>query len=270
MELYKFKKIIEYIHKFLWKYNQPLTSIPHYKSSIVSDLFIWRNSTDWVTYFEIFDIKSLFNDKEIQKIDVVELIFFNKSGSLINTIKLEITENKRYTLPITEYIQKKTSDEFGTFCVFHSSNPDVVRGLNSFLAERGYISYQFKQSKIRSYVHGNFDAIARHPNGNLELLGGTSFLNRNYNLQYKLLKNSFYEFIIVNTSNIIQRITFKYISEDGKEIDIYELIIQVRGSNIYKFQPKAFNGRLIIISKLVMARPIVFKLNNHSCDVFHG
>ena len=63
--------------------------------------------------------------------------------------------------------------------------PKIVTKLKSFIAERGYISYNYKKSALSSYVHGNLDAIEKS-NNTLSPLGGVSFLHREYCLQHQL------------------------------------------------------------------------------------
>ncbi len=75
--------------------------------------------------------------------------------------------------------------DYGTFSIFHSHTPKEVTELGSFLTERGYVSYCYKGAPLRSYVHGNLDAIAQYLDGKMQLLGARSFYHENtvYNIR---------------------------------------------------------------------------------------
>mgnify|MGYP006181930213 CR=1 FL=1 len=90
------------------------------------------------------------------------------------------------------------TSKIGTFAVFHSKVPNNIIQSDSWITERGYVGYRYKNAPLSSYVHGNYDAIAKTINA-FELLGGESFLNRVYQLQFLFLPKNIYEIILVNT-----------------------------------------------------------------------
>ena len=56
------KDFIKRLKKAPWSFKQPLTKMPKYLGTPVSDLFVWRNSKDWNTFFELTDIAGMFDD----------------------------------------------------------------------------------------------------------------------------------------------------------------------------------------------------------------
>jgi hypothetical protein len=121
-------------------------------------------------------------------------------------------------------------------------------------------------------VHGNLDAVAQGPDGGLELLGGTSFLRRQYSLQHELLPGVVYELGLVNPTTRVQRVTFKLISAHSGRIISAHLENVPSGGIHFIVVPVDESGsvRLVIESHLVMARPLVFRIQNLKLDVFHG
>jgi len=142
------------------------------------------------------------------------------------------------------------------------------------VTERGYVSYQFGDSMVRSYVHGNFDAISfSRENSKLECISSTSFFSRDYNLQYSIEFGSEYTFYLTNNSK--KSIVANFILYDSlvssKVIHNEKVFIESKGVKFYRVSmPKSDIGRLVIRSKLIMARPLVFKRTKNKLDCFHG
>jgi len=178
-----------------WKICQPLTVAPSSPSSVVSDLFVWRNTTSFKTYFELTSIPSLFNRISTSE-QYVTISIFNAYGVKVSDVKLSIDSCRRQTLDLSRILPKGL-DSHGTFAVFHSHTPSPVRSLNSFVAERGYVGYSYNSSALLSYVHGNLDAIARSADTSLQMLGGNSLRRRSYMLQHLLKPPYNYEIFVV-------------------------------------------------------------------------
>ena len=127
--------------------------------------------------------------------------------------------------------------DYGTFCVFHTKVPNSVLELQSFIAERGYVSYQYKNARLRSYVHGNLDAI----DDSLVPVGGSSFLNRQYNLQYLLDIKKTYEIALINASSKNKKIKFKIVGTDNNA-QIKESVI-LKSKQVFVFLIKDLGSR---------------------------
>lgn len=263
------KNIFLKFNRFIWTAGQALTQRPHSRIDTVSDLFVWRSCDNWQTFFELYDIVSLFEDG--LKIKYVNLIFFDSSGKKLLEENIQLLPSKRLTLNISNIIGN-TFGEFGTFAVFHSSTPDCLIDNNSYIAERGYISYNFLRSPLNSYVHGNFDAISKGDGQELKLLGGSSCFPRKYFLQYELLPKFSYDIIFVNTSNAKKKFICSFIVNEGAiSSEHYNFDIHPGGVYILRYNNyHNVSSRLIVKSRMIMSRPMVFHFDNNIIDVFHG
>jgi hypothetical protein len=262
-------KKIQRIRRAVWTWRQPLTHLPALASAPISDLFVWRSSPEWQTFFELIDIPSLFEDDSLPR--HVTLVFFDGSGRRISERRVDLQANRRQTLDISSIVGRDHG-ETGTFAVFHSTTPTDITKLGSFLAERGYVSYRYRDAPLRAYVHGNLDAVAQGADGGLQLLGGTSFLRRQYSLQHELQPGVVYELGLVNPTVNAQRCTFKLLSVlRGKILGVQVVNVPPGGVQLVAV-PVGESGsvRLVIESRLVMARPLVFRIQNLKLDVFHG
>ena len=259
---------IERLRRVAWSYKQPLTHVPAAIGATVSDLFFWRLSSEWETFFELTDMPGLFANAGCKQAKVM-LVFFDASGQLILEKMVETQPNRRNTLAISEIVGS-VHGESGTFCVFHSYTPLSLSSFGSYLAERGYVSYRYRNAPLRAYVHGNLDAVARMPDQSLQLLGGLSFLSREYNLQHSLASNSAYELGIVNPTSRIQRFVCQTFHADGKLINSQFVDLAPKGSHLFMLSPVYAQQRIVMRSLLVMARPLVFRIQNQRIDVFHG
>jgi hypothetical protein len=260
---------IKRFKRAIWTWKQPLTHLPAHANAPISDLFVWRNSTDWTTYFELMDIPSLFEDDTLPR--HVTLVFFDSGGRRISEQKVGMQANCRQTLDISSMVGRAHGGT-GTFAVFHSTTPAGITRLGSFLAERGYVSYRYRDSPLRAYVHGNFDAVGRVEDGRMQLLGGTSFLCREYSLQHELQPGVAYELGMVNPTTSAQRCTYKMVSVLSGKIKSVQVVNVPPGGIQLVAVPVDESGsvRLVIESRLVMARPLVFRIQNLKMDVFHG
>lgn len=251
--------------KAFWVMGQPLTKKPANPKSVVSDLFVWRCGQNWNTYFELLDVSNLFGDNEQHQ---VAIVFFDDAGNEFYQQSIELIGAYRQALDISKVLLalNELPSDYGTFCVFHQQVPEGVSELESFIAERGYVSYQYKKAPLRSYVHGNLDAI----DGTLTPLSGSSFLDRKYNLQYLLESERTYEVALINASSNSKKVEFKIVGFDGST-QMHEYVALSR-KQVLILPIKNLSGpsQLIIKSKMIMARPIVFCFNKDKIDVFHG
>jgi hypothetical protein len=260
---------IKRLKRAIWSWRQPLTHIPAEIDSPISDLFVWRSSENWQTFFELIDISSFFEDRNWP--NKATLIFFDIKGERIFERSFELKPNRRRSLDIS-LIVGSSHGEIGTFAVFHTTPSSRITEFEAFLTERGYVSYCYRNAPLRSYVHGNLDAMSYKKDKGLRLLGGTSFLRREYRLQYQLQSDVSYEFALGNPTTFPMNFTFKlFLVEGGMEIS-KKLVCLAPGEMTLEKIDKDSRGarRLIIKSNLIMARPLVFRFKNLKLDVFHG
>lgn len=246
-----------------------LTKIPSVKESSISDLFIWRKTSEWKTYFELLDINSLINaENEYSGNNSATFVFYDSYGLEIGREKFAINSG-RQTIDINSLLPNGY-EGCGTYACFHDNIPEVILDSGSFIAERGYSGYQWKDLGARGYVHGNLDAIAKSDKG-IEMLGTSCESELLYNLQYELTGPATYELAIVNPTSNYQK--FEFIIKNPLECtEMNELAhLSSRALKIKQIQVEA-DGKLqlAIRSNLYMARPVVFRLQDHSMDVFHG
>jgi hypothetical protein len=261
------KGFIERVRRTTWSYKQPLTHLPAVAGAPVSDLFVWRNSEEWETFFELTDLPALFAGRDGAG-GHVTLVLFDTAGEPFFNKTVEIKPGRR-SIALSELISSRFGS-VGTFSVFHAYTPQSLQELGSHLAERGYVSYRHRGAQLRAYVHGNLDAIAHLPDQSLQLLGGRSIRRREYNLQHTLSMQGFYELGIVNPTPKKQRIVCQTLSKSGTLVESQFVDLSPRGSHLFRVAPKSAQQRIVISSHLVMARPLVFQIQNQSMDVFHG
>lgn len=266
-----FMQKVERYRRALWTWRQPLTRRPLASAVPISDLFVWRNSDEWTTSFELIDIPGLFSDggKDLDK--HVTLFLFDQQGHQFLKKRLELLPRRRQTINLAAFLGE-ANGETGTFAVFHSSSPPELESIGSFLAERGYVSYRYRDAPLRAYVHGNLDAIAQGADGDLQLLGCSGFLSREYSLQHELQPGIVYELGMVNPTSTLQRCVCKLISvRSGKIMGVQVVNLPPGGIQLVPVRAdKSEPVRLVIQSHLVMARPLVFRIQNLKLDVFHG
>ncbi len=265
------RNFIARARRALWTFKQPITKIPKLLGVPISDLFVWRNSDVWQTFFELTDISGLFVDHEKMPERYATFFFFDNEGVLLFEKRLGLICNQRQTIDLSVFLSDSKC-AFGTFCVFHSYTPKVVSDLGSFITERGYVSYRYNGAPLRSYVHGNLDAISLWPDKSMKMLGANSFLSRTFRLQHELLGPALYEIGVVNPSSRVQHLSCQIrSSQSGEILDIQKAVMSPRGTHVFQVKlEQSAAARIIINSHLVMARPLVFRINNHKMDVFHG
>ena len=266
--------IIQLVEKILrspWTWRQVLTARPHDLNAPISDLFVWRNSAEWQTSFELIDIPRLFVDSKDDINTVVRFVFFDNSGHQFLSEEIVVLPAMRQTIHLASYL-RGINEEMGTFAVFHKSVPLAISSMGSYLAERGYVSYRYQGAPLRSYVHGNLDAIAQNANGQLQALGSSSFFQREYRLQFELTPGSQYQLCIVNPTASEQKCVGKLVSINGRRLLCsHSFKLAPGGIGELTFQSEVTElARVIIESHIIMARPLVFNIQNFKMDVFHG
>lgn len=248
-----------------------ITKVPS-KGATISDLFILRMEDNWQTFFELINVNQIINPTQLEfKHEKVNFLFYNSVGKFIGSKEIDMPLQMKKTINVNQIAKILGINKDGLFSVFHKTSPQWLESYNSFLAERGYTGYlNPDKGNIKSFVHGNFDSIAMKSNKKTKLLGEVSLRQKEYRLQHVLDNNKEYELFLVNPS--LKKQTIDFIEQSGEEELKTRLIIPSGGMEKYIKTIKQFqsNSRLIIKSKLPLARPIVFKIMEKSFDVFHG
>lgn len=258
--------------ELLFSKKVSITKIPNRKA-VISDLFINRLENNWETYFEFLRTKHVLSP-EIKNISENEatIYFFTSKGKFIISKEVKSSNNSmKNSLNISLMAKNLGISKDCLFAIFHKEPPKWYENYNSFLAERGYIGYvNLTKGSMKSFVHGNMDSIALDQKYNKFLLGETSFFKKEYHLQLKMEHDILYELFIVNSSNRVQQIDVF----EKKEGSCREEKLVILPGGFEKFTKPIYkiksNSKIILKSKLPLARPIVFKYMKSSFDVFHG
>ena len=248
-----------------------ITKIPK-GEAVISDLFVFRVEAGWETFFEYLQFHSLLNADENELSKSVRIIFYNQKGISICEREVKVKKALKTTLNINQIAKQLGLEKDGLFAVFHPYNESWLNNHNSFLAERGYVGYANKSlGPIKGFVHGNLDAIAKFSrNEEYQLLGNYSFLDKEYLLQHTLDPGNIYELFLVNPTNRKQK--FSILEKSAGANKTTTFFLPPRGTHKYvkTVEKKGIRTKIIIKSKLYLARPVVFKIMPTSFDVFHG
>lgn len=260
----------ERVRRAAWTYKQPLTQVPALAGAPLSDLFLWRKGPDWQTRFELTDMAGMYEASDNVVHGKTRIMLFDASGNHIGQAEFEPPRYRRQQIDISELV-KDTKDCVGTFAVFHSHTPTAVQLLGSHLAERGYVSYQYHNAPLRAYVHGNLDAAALGEQQRLTLLAGCGPLSREYRLQHALLPGKRYDIGVVNPSPRSQTLLCDVFAvADGTRVDVLTAKLSAGACHLFSLQPSTETLRVVIRSRLVMARPLIFRFHDSTLDVLHG
>jgi hypothetical protein len=180
-------------------------------AKVVSELFVFRISCEWLTFFELLDLNKIINlDSLPAENYTIEIRFYNKLGEYLNSYFLESPKNYKTRVNINNITKKLKIDEDGTFAVFHGFKSNVINSNKSFLSERGYVGYENqKYGPFKSYVHGNYDAITKNGKNYLMLVN-KSLYKKEYNLQFQFDNQFSYELFFVNPTNSLQNFNLKF------------------------------------------------------------
>ena len=204
----------ENVNHFLHK-KVSLVRIPDNPKSSVSDLFPFRINDGWETHFELLNLPTLVNPLQQHSITYrVKFVFFDEQGRYIHEWVTEETGCFRRTICLNDLLEGKSNSGYGTFACFHENYLSNLISQGAFLAERGYTGYLNKSiSKVKGYVHGNLDAIAKSNDDKLVCLGKSHNTKHEFRLQHQLTGPSTYELGIVNTSKKMELVSFEIIYE---------------------------------------------------------
>ena len=249
-----------------------LTADPGQSGYVVSDLFAIRNDSNWQTYFELLNINSIITADYSPNAEfehIAEFHFFDAQGNHLGLRNIGGQGLARQTINLSSYLNSELANA-AVFSVFHKTPNDSVDMGKSLVAERGYLGFEYKSNGARSYVHGNLDAIA-YNGKTAKLVGNYGYRSRYYYVQHPMSDGAKYEFLFVNTSNKKQKLTFQVSNGNNKWQKISKIELRPGGSHLLTFTAQIDSKQFLRIkSHLYLARPVVFRTNKNSFDVFHG
>jgi len=254
--------------KYHFYMHKGLTRVPS-GNSVISDLFPIPPIENWTTYFELLNLDELaLGNFESQKKKSVLIYFFDQFGK-ITGIRQVFQENfAKLQIRISDYLERELKSST-SFSIFHQCDSTVLNQRGSFLAERGYCGYAYKGTGMKGYVHGNLDAVA-FENGQIAPIGNSGFWNRDYIVQHPLIGPAKYYFILTNPTNkTIKIVTFIWRQDNWTREKL--IILSPLGSHNFVIEVAASEKMLIKFrSRLYLCRPVIFRVNESSMDVFHG
>jgi hypothetical protein len=250
--------------------NKNLTQKPKENSAVISDLFPIKQGNDWHTEFELLNVLGLImGDNNESKPYMVNFYFFSSSGNLLGSRSVTVGNIGRKTIKLSEVMIGEIK-EAATFSVFHPPIYGKTEMTGSFLAERGYTGYEYRNLGVKGYVHGNLDAVALS-NGKVEPLGNSGLISRYYTVQHCLRGPAKYEFVFTNPTSKKITITPNISLNKTKWKTMEALTMNSLGSKTFTVGIKESEKAYVRFkSKLYLGRPVVFRISNDSMDVFHG
>jgi hypothetical protein len=240
---------------------------PKDKNSVTSDLFPIRNDENWSTEFEFLNLPGLIRG-DISSNHKAKLVFFNRDGVELGRRDIEISGLGRRTVNLRDFM-KHGLEESSTFSVFHERSGTETDLDGSFMAERGYAGYKFRNVPVKGYVHGNLDAVS-YSSGAIQKLGNFGFPRKTYFVQHLLTGPAEYNFVITNPTS--KKIKIDPILEINGTVKVLpKHTIRSLGCHIFSVNIQdAETGQIKFKSSLYLGRPVVFRIANNSFDVFHG
>lgn len=237
---------------------------PEIKKTSISDFFYFNVSNIFDTKLMLFNLSSHVLP-EIKQKERVKLFFYDDKGT--NIAKSEFTLNYQETIEIL--ISDFVSNTQGSFFAFHIFNDfgDLLKN-HSYISERGYVAYKFKNS-LWSFMHGNHNAAYLDNNNNIHSILARSYLKKNYySPQVSFLDQDEFELVFNNPTNETNILEIIEKDENRKIIKRKNLEINSFGTKVYRSQNKVNN--IEIGSSLILNRPIIIKKYNENIDIFHG
>ena len=240
---------------------------PFRAGSVVSDLFPIRNNENWSTEFEFLNLPGLIKG-DVSHSHKAQMIFFDDTGLLLGSREIKIERIGRKTIVIKDMLEGNVKNS-STFAVFHSHDSSDLDLNGSFMAERGYTGYRYKNMSVKGYVHGNLDAVS-YSSGVIQKLGNYGFPRKTYYVQHLLTGPAQYEFVFTNPTK--RALQIYPILETSRGVEkLSKIHISSLGCKILKINLEPTEvARIKFKSYLYLGRPVVFRLTKNSLDVFHG
>ena len=259
--------------------HAPIVAInPQDNKYTFSDLFIWRCGINWKTIYDLIPYIGLLSKKEeLLNIGVCKsrLVILSNEGKFLAESKIEFEPTRKFSVKLKDFITSSmSSDQYGTFMIFHENIPGKEFLEGGYLTDRGYVSYGFGENNTLSYVHGNLDAVSgKYSSKGIEELTyfKSTIFKRSFQLQYLFTPINSYEIAITNPTRQSHKVCLNFFNNKREKFKSIETEISTLGVRIVKLPNFKSNFLISIRSNLPMARPLIFKSSNQNfVDVFHG
>lgn len=243
-------------------------------TEISSDLFIWRDPAVWDTFFNITHLGPILNP-EYQSDYSVLILFNDANGVVLGQSELILKYGETALIDIFELSKGRIKmGEDGTFSIFHLADTKELFGdVRVCIAERGFVSYKKKndQSHLRSYAHGNMNAVAYSSiTKKSRCLGVFQKQKQFYRHQLSLGDAASVEIAIVNFLSVESKISiFEYKNNSRKHLK--DIIIPSGGLRLLQSNTDFdLHSFVEFESNINFLRPVIFKHYENHFDVLHG
>ncbi len=242
---------------------------PFSKNAAISDLFVWRAGTDWLTTFQLFNISSFLFPEDNPSEDC-EIHIFDACGKFLKKIDISLQpfELKRINFQSIDGLK----GDIGTFSVFHfSKSISKISQKRSHITERGYISYQRTGEILDNYCHGNLQSVSKKINGKIKSIIGVSNEKIAYYPQMIFSDCTKFELLYVNPSSTPQDIKTVLRDYNNKVIQENSARIDSFGVHVMSFDNLDRTIHTIQnYGHIMMWRPLVLKFYESHFDILHG
>jgi len=216
-----------------------------------SDAFLWRTDNGFKTTFNYADILGLFYKIEDS---FVELSFYSKNNDFIKKIIINQMNYSNKLLIDKDFLDG--IEDYGVFYIFHRY--DNYSGDDLIISNRCYVGFSLNDC-LSSFVHGNQHVRYQSLDGKYDGsdMVKSSFFNNLYRIQNSFEDFTNSELFFVNPTS--KKINFsiginRYSLENNCSI-----LVDVSGEK-----------DIIIISRCMFLRPIVFNYKDDFYDVYHA
>ena len=217
----------------------------------ISDAFLWRTDNGFKTTFNYADILGLFYKIEDS---FVELSFYSKNNDFIKKIIINQMNYSNKLLIDKDFLDG--IEDYGVFYIFHRY--DNYSGDDLIISNRCYVGFSLNDC-LSSFVHGNQHVRYQSLDGKYDGsdMVKSSFFNNLYRIQNSFEDFTNSELFFVNPTS--KKINFsiginRYSLENNCSI-----LVDVSGEK-----------DIIIISRCMFLRPIVFNYKDDFYDVYHS
>jgi hypothetical protein len=243
-------------------------------SEVSSDLFIWRDPNDWDTYFNLTHLGPILNPNYQDSYEAL-IEFYDAHGKLLGDAKVPLIYGVNALTDIINLSSGKcTLGNSGTFAVFHLADKHAFFGdAKICIAERGFVSYKKRvdQSMLRSYAHGNANAIAYSmDNHKSRCLGVLQKSMHYFRCQLTLQDAVSSEIALVNFLDTDAEVGVYQYKNNTKE-KLTHITIHAGGLALLK-SGLDFDATCLLEfeSRINFLRPVIFKHYQNHFDVLHG
>ena len=217
----------------------------------ISDAFLWRTDNGFKTTFNYADILGLFYKVEDSH---VELNFYSKNNDFIKKIIINQLNYSNKLLIDKDFLDG--IEDYGVFYIFHRY--DSYSGDDLVIANRCYVGFSLKDS-LSSFVHGNQFVRYQSLDGKYDGsdMVKSSFFNNRYRIQNSFLDFTKSELFFVNPTS--KKINFSIGSNRYSLENNCSILVDISGEE-----------DILIISRCMFLRPIVFNYKDDFYDVYHA